>query len=176
MAIAAAPFAPKADGLAVLLVGLFCFALIAILCWRDLPIGRFLRRGLIEAPADYLNKARWSGILAKLLVLGVFVLALTLALHMEDGVVFMLMMPEVLAWMAAFDIATLLEIGIVVWFAVAAVRLRSVMMSARAFAARVVPFPRGFASARRRRHRVHSRPAANENESGDEEGPRLAFA
>lgn len=108
------------------LLGLLCIgAAVAVFC-HDLPIGKQLRSLLIDAPARFLSKLSWAKVLVTVALLTFFVGAVFIGANMHDGMVVFMMLPEVMVWIAAFDIATLLELALVAVLAAASIRLDSV--------------------------------------------------
>lgn len=158
----------------MLLLEMLCIGLGVAVLWPDLPIGKQLRALLIEAPARLLSKLTWAKVVATAALTAFFVGALFLAVNMQDGVVVFMALPEILVWMAAFDIATMLELSIVVAFAAASIRLGAV---AQFVAARVAnafaPKPAGSAKSARARRKKPHRPA---HSARDDDAPAWGFA
>lgn len=125
------------------ILALFCLGLFTAVFYPNTPVGTYLRGILIEAPARLLSKVTWAKSIVSVLLTAFFLGALFLGFNMHEGVVVFMMLPEVLVWMAAFDIATLLELSIVVIFAATSVRFdvfaRFVFVkAAKVFASRTV--------------------------------------
>jgi hypothetical protein len=148
-----------------MLVLMLCAALVAIMIFPRTLVGKALRRLLIELPARTLSRLTPSQIAMGLAVLGVA--ALVAALYETEGLrLLSLALPEGVAWVVAFDVATVLDLFAAVAMVAAAARLRSLRDSARAIAAwtrglvsRALDRSRRAARSRRRR-RPTSRPAA----------------
>lgn len=148
---------------------LLCIAAaVAVFC-RDLPIGKQVRSLLFDAPAHLLAKLTWAKVLVSVALLTIFVGAVFLAFNMHDGVVIFMMLPEVLVWLAAFDIATLLELSVVAMFAVASIRVDAAV---RFVAERMASFANSMVrrSARPARGR-RSKPRDAARGAADEDGP-----
>lgn len=158
----------------MLLFGLLCVGLGIAVLWRDLPVGKQFRALLIEAPARLLSKLTWPKVVATAALTAFFVGALVLAVNMQDGVVIFMALPEILVWMAAFDIATMLELSIVVAFAATSIRVSAVAQFVAATVRKVLaPKPaRSANSVRARREKPH-RPARG---ASDDDAPAWGFA
>ena len=97
-----------------MLFALLCLALaIAGLC-PETPIGRVLKDLLIDAPARKLARIRRSHVL-----IAVAIVAMAAVLILIGGREGMFLVggyvPEGIAWVAAFDIATYLDVFAVIW-------------------------------------------------------------
>jgi hypothetical protein len=95
-----------------------------------------LRRALVETPARFLARMTRRRMVFALTALVLLLAAIALARLVEDGFVFVQFVPEGLAWMAAFDVASYLELMAAVWLVAGAVRLRAVDQAMKAAAAR----------------------------------------
>jgi hypothetical protein len=139
---------------------LFWFALLVA---DGTPIGRTLRRVLVEAPARWCN--RWSRG-EVVLVLGFVIAAITIVwvMETEGAVVFGMMAPEAIAWASMFEIGTLVDIAITTVTVFAALRVQGLRHWVAARFSRRPP--------RARRTRRPARPAAND----DGDGPVFALA
>jgi uncharacterized protein (UPF0261 family) len=160
-----------------MLVLMFCAALVAIVTFPDTLVGKGLRRLLIDLPARMLSRLTPGRIAMGLVVMGAA--ALVAILFEAEGLRLLGMaIPEGLVWVAAFDIATFIDLFAAVAMVVAAARLRGLRDSARAIVAwtrsrvsRIVMRRTG-RSRQRRARRPASRPVQND----DGEGWVLAFA
>jgi hypothetical protein len=93
-----------------MLVLMLCAALIAILALPDTLVGKALRRLLIELPAQALSRLTPGRIAMGLAVMGVGVLVAVL-FEAEGLRLLGMAAPEGLAWVAAFDVATFLDLS-----------------------------------------------------------------
>jgi hypothetical protein len=162
-----------------MLVLMLCAALIAILALPDTLVGKALRRLLIELPAQALSRLTPGRIAMGLAVMGVGVLVAVL-FEAEGLRLLGMAAPEGLAWVAAFDVATFLDLFATVAMVAAAARLRGLRDSARAIVAwtrsrvsRIVARPTG-RSRKRRVRRPPSRPAKGDD--GEHAGWSPAWA
>ncbi|WP_010543212.1 hypothetical protein [Sphingomonas elodea] len=139
---------------------LFWFALLVA---DGTPMGRTLRRLLVEAPARWCN--RWSRG-EVLLVLGFVAAAIAIVwvMETEGAVVFGMMAPEAIAWASMFEIGTLVDVALTTVTVFTAVRVQGLRHWVTARFARRVPRAR-------RKPRPTRRPA---NDDGD--GRALALA
>jgi len=112
-----------------MLIWLVAAALGAMLLFPQTTTGRALRRLLVEAPAAALNRLR-RGHLALVALVGVM-LAIALAMGRE-GFIVAGQVPEAIAWFAAFDIATYVDVIALGLIVATAVRLKSAVAFARA--------------------------------------------
>jgi hypothetical protein len=139
---------------------LFWFALLVA---DGTPIGRTLRRVLVEAPARWCN--RWSrGEVVLVLGFVAAAIAIVWIMETEGAVVFGMMAPEAIAWASMFEIGTLVDIALTTVTVFTALRVQGLRhwMAAR--------FSRRLPRARRTRRAVPS--AAND----DGDGPAFAVA
>jgi hypothetical protein len=153
-----------------MLFALLCLALaIAGLC-PETPIGRVLKELLIDAPARKLAKIRRSHVL-----IAVAIVAMTAVLILIGGREGMFLVsgyvPEGIAWVAAFDIATYLDVFAVIWLAAATVRLRAIWTFAKTVLRHAVRGPAGLVGriASRGRRVRKARPSslpANDDDGG----------
>ena len=111
----------------------------AIALWPQTPAGRFLRRWLVEAPARKLTPG--------VMIFGAFLLLAVvgaLAWGKTEGLIVAAQGGDAIAWFAAFDVGTYIDVIAVAWLLAATVRLRAVAKAAQSALARA----RRFASAR----------------------------
>ena len=124
--------------------------------------GRALRRLLVDKPAAGLNRLR-RGHLALVFLLAVM-LAAALAMGRE-GFVVAAQTPEIVAWFAAFDIATYVDVFAAAVILAAAVRLKPLVGIARLALARLRRTgPRAVRAPRRHSHR-QTPPADSDDEA-----------
>lgn len=139
---------------------LFWFALLVA---DGTPIGRTLRRILVEAPARWCN--RWSrGEVVLALGFVIAAVAIVWVMETEGAVVFGMMAPEAIAWASMFEIGTLVDIAITTVTVFTALRVQGLRHWVAARFSRRLP--------RARRTRRPARPAAND----DGDGPAFALA
>jgi hypothetical protein len=136
--------------LALLLAGLW-----AILAFApDTPVAGLVHRWLVEAPARRLATVRRGSVVAVLL--GVGLLAAAAAIDLELLHVATMAAPEAATWLSMVEIGTLIDAGIAVFTARAAIRWtdlrRSVALNRPRARARRAPRP--------------PRPPANDDEDG----------
>lgn len=144
----------------VALLGLWCMLLLA----EGTPIGRLLRRALVEWPATRLSRIR-RGAVITWMILGVLG-ALCFWFLEEEGLrLFTMAMPEIAGWISMFEIGALVDAIVVAVAAASSLRFGAVR---HWLAARL---PMGRRASRSRR----SRPAAP-RASNDDEDRRAAFA
>jgi hypothetical protein len=144
----------------VALPGLWCTLWLA----EGTPVGRMLRRLLVEWPAARLARIERGAVLTWAL-LGVIGLLCFWFLE-EDGLrLFTWAMPEIAGWVSMFEISALVDGLAVTVMAASTLRLGAVR---RWLAARL---PMGRRATRARRARPVAREAANDDEDG-----RLALA
>lgn len=119
-----------------MLIVLVCAAVLVALLFPETPVGRLLRRLLIERLADRLAGLTLVRLLKGLLVLFP-VVALVAAVHaLEHGTVLIAAAPDALAWVAAVDVAAYFDVVAAVFLIAATVRLRVVAQALRLMAAR----------------------------------------
>jgi hypothetical protein len=143
---------------------------IGLILWLapDTPIGRQLRRALVEWPAERLSRLRLGHVLLILLLAAAS--AALIALAKSDGAFLVAQgLPEALASLAAFDVASSLDVLALGWLLAASVRLRvvkatfgSALARARLWVARRA-MPRARAP---RRRPAASPPPANADDEG----------
>ncbi|MET3711366.1 hypothetical protein ABIC65_002068 [Sphingomonas trueperi] len=139
---------------------LFWFALLVA---DGTPIGRTLRRVLVEAPARWCN--RWSrGEVVLVLGFVAAAVAIVWVMETEGAVVFGMMAPEAIAWASMFETGTLVDIAITTVTVFTALRVQGLRHWMAARFSRRLP--------RARRTRRPARPAAND----DGDGPAFALA
>jgi hypothetical protein len=135
----------------------FLFCAVAAMAWLfpDTPAGRRLRRLLVDLPARKLSQLTAGGVIFALLV--VLAVAAAIALARTDGILLAAQgLPDGIAWFAAFDVATYLDVIALAWLLAAMVRLRAAYDGLRALAAQV----RGLARRWITVLRVRGRPGA----------------
>jgi len=131
----------------------------------DTPIGRAMRRVLVDAPARMLNKVhrgQWLMLLALLCVGGV------LGWLTEGEAVRMMMMgaPDMMAMLASVELGTFVDILVVAVVTASTVRLRTIVAHARGML--------GWRSARARRTRTRVERALPANDDEDRSARRAA--
>jgi hypothetical protein len=154
-----------------MLVLMLCAALAVMIMFPRTPIGESLRQLLIELPVQALSRLTPGRIILALILVAAG--ALVAVLFEAEGLRMLGMaVPEGLAWVVAFDVATVLDLFTAVAMVAAAARLRSLRDSARSVAAwtrsrisRVAARRTGW-SRRRRARRPASRPAKNDDGEG----------
>ncbi len=119
-----------------MLTALLCFVFAMIIFCPDTDLGRALRRALVEWPARQIARLTRRRVALGLAGLVVLVGALAVAHMVEDGMMVVQVLPEGLAWFAAFDGATYLEIIAAVWLVAGTVRLRAACQALKSAAAR----------------------------------------
>jgi hypothetical protein len=129
------------------------------------PLGAALRRLLVERPAVFLNRLRRTHWILAFAIVAVAVVAA--ALGRELFFVFAQGTPELIAWIAAFDIAAYVDVIAAAVVVAAAVRLKAALTAGRLLGARLGQAGRSLAGRRRsRRPRRRFGPPAG---SGDGE-------
>lgn len=155
-------------------LGLFCFCVAVGVFCHDTPIGKYLRAILIALPAEKLAKLTWAKTIVALALTALFLGALYVGFNVHDGVVVFFALPEAIAWMAAFDIATLLEVLIAMTFAAAYVRVGEAARFVASHVARLFePKATRTIAAKRERRTRPKRPASSAN---DNDAPGFAAA
>lgn len=150
-------------------LGLLCIGVaVAVLC-HDLPIGKRLHALLIDAPARLLAKLTWAKVLVSVALMTFVIGAVFIGFNMHDGVVVFMMLPEVLVWIAAFDIATLLELSLITMFAAASVRFDQVAKLVVARISTLVARTRALTTRAKREHR--SKPVRPARPAPDDDSP-----
>lgn len=143
----------------VALLGLWCTLLLA----NGTPIGRLMRRALVEWPAMQLARIRRGAVITWAL-LGAIGLLCFWFLE-EDGLrLFTMAMPEIAGWISMFEIGALVDALVVTAAAASSLRLGT----ARGWNA--ARFRKGRRATRARRVRPVERSAANDDEDGAELG------
>src|SRR5215472_14231469 len=102
-----------------MLTALVVVALAALLLFPKSAVGQALHRLLVEAPAQALNRLR-RGHAA--LVIGVMILVAAAVALGREGFIVAAQTPEFIAWFAAFDIATYVDVVAAALIVAAAVR------------------------------------------------------
>lgn len=92
----------------VFVTGLALAVVAVLLLFPETPVGRGLRRWLVEKPARRLNRATIWQILfvCGLLIAG---LVMTLAFGFDGGLLYAMMAPEILVWAVMFDIGLIID-------------------------------------------------------------------
>jgi len=160
-----------------MLILMLCAALVAMMMFPDTPVAKGLRRLLIELPAKALSSVTPGRIALALILIGAS--ALVALLFEAEGLRLLGMaVPEGLAWVAAFDIATFLDLFAAVAMVAAAARLRGLRDSARAIVAWTRSRVSRIAARRtgRSRQRRVRRPASRPAKGDDGEGWSPAWA
>jgi hypothetical protein len=127
-----------------MLIFLLCMAMMVTWGWPQTPVGRALRRLMVEWPARQLARLDPGKVLPKrpsgrvlLVLLALLAIGAALLLARNDGLIFLAQgMPEGIAWFAAFDIATYLDVIALAVVLSATVRLRTIYVPLRAWVAR----------------------------------------
>ncbi|MBH9538742.1 hypothetical protein [Novosphingopyxis sp. YJ-S2-01] len=126
----------------------------------DTALARFLNRWLVRQPADALNRVSRGQVLVTLA--SVIVAGLLIYAESGEGLRLLgLATPELMGWIAAFDIATTADLamaGLLAW----SVRSRGMM---RAWIGAIRPARRAKARAKRRQFRTPPKLAANDDEN-----------
>jgi hypothetical protein len=159
-----------------MLFALLCLALAIAGLAPETPIGRVLKELLIDAPARKLARIRRSHVLIAVSIVAMAAVLILIGgregMYLVGGYV-----PEGIAWVAAFDIATYLDVFAVIWLAAATVRLRAVWTFAKTALRRAARGPAWLVSriaARGRRVRK-ARPSSRPG-NDDDGGWAWAFA
>ena len=155
-----------------MLFALLCLALaIAGLC-PETPIGRLLKDLLIDAPARKLAGVRRSHV-----VIALAIVALAAVLILGGGHEGMFLaagyVPEGIAWVAAFDIATYLDVFALVWLAAATVRLRAVWRFTKAALRQAAQAGRRLGMRIAGRERTQRKARTSSPPPNDDDGRRL---
>ncbi|HEV7383947.1 MAG TPA: hypothetical protein VGN89_03645 [Phenylobacterium sp.] len=163
-----------------MLIFFLCAAMMVTWGWPQTPVGRVLRRLMVEWPARQLARLDLGKVLPKrtagrvlLVLLVLFAVAAAVLLARNGALVFLAQgLPEGVAWFAAFDIATYLDVMALAVVLSATVRVRAIYAALRAWIARSALgrlAPRG-GGARSRSPRPQRRPQPPSND--DEQGWR----
>lgn len=158
-----------------MLVPILCAALAVMMLFPDTPTGKALRRLLVDAPARTLSRLTPGRLLIALALIGTSVLVA--ALFEAEGLRLLGMaLPEGLAWVAAFDVATVLDIFAAAAMIAATARLRALQDLARSAWARARSMTSRIPRASRRagRARRSPRPGSPPAQGDDGEAGRLA--
>jgi hypothetical protein len=139
----------------------------------ETPIGKALRRALVDWPAERLSRIR-PGVVILILLLVVGSVALMVGAKDDGAFLVAQGLPEAIASIFAFDLATYFDVLAVAWLLAASVRLRVVKAVLGSVAARV----RRLIVRRTSRVRApRRRPAAPPPANSDDEGwPGFALA
>ncbi|MDB5494153.1 MAG: hypothetical protein JWP86_1490, partial [Phenylobacterium sp.] len=108
----------------MLTILMFAVGLVLLLA-PDTPIGRQLKRVLVESPAERLSRVR-PGVVLLIVLLAVAGAALIAVAKSEGAFLVAQGLPEALASLAALDVATYLDVLAIAWLFAASVRLRAV--------------------------------------------------
>jgi len=167
----------------VILLGVI-FAIVGFCPESD--IGKLLRRALVEMPARKFARLTKRRVVLGAALLVFLVGAVALARLVEDGAMFIQFVPEGFAWMAAFDVASYLELMAAVWLVAGALSLRAVERAMRATAARarqwaanrlrMLVVAMGRLAERRARRIGRRKMAAKKSKDQDRPTPGLVFA
>ena len=149
-----------------MLVWLLLAALCALVMFPETAIGKGLRRGLVETPARWLSRLTPGRIALALTLVGISLLV-ALVFETEGLRLLGMALPEALTWVAAFDIATFLDLFALVALAAASARVQALRDTARSAIAwistrgsRTVGAARRIGRARQRRVRRPKAPPA----------------
>ena len=150
-----------------LLFALWSITLIA----PDTPIGRFLHRLLVEAPAARLSRIMRGHVLLALALAGISGVAVWL---MGGGGLLALGMsaPEIGSWIAMFEVTTWIDVVAAIALASSALRVRMAATQIRTIVSRWMVRP-GTRTARARKKRRPVRPAPSND---DDARPRERWA
>jgi hypothetical protein len=162
-----------------MLILLLCAAMVVVWRWPQTPVGRMLHRLLVDWPARKLERLSPAKVLPKLTsgrvlllllaLLVVVAIALVIAIAGKETMMFLAQgMPEGVAWFAAFDIATYIDVVALGLVLGATVRLRALYSAVTSWAARsavgrAIRRARGARSRSRRPARIAS-PPSNDDE------------
>jgi hypothetical protein len=127
-----------------MLILLLCAAMIVAWRWPQTPVGRVLHRLMVDWPARQLAKLDPGKVLPKLtsgkvllVLLVLFAAAMAIVVAENDGLMFLAQgLPDGVAWFAAFDVATYLDVIALAVVLSATVRLRAIYAVLRAWVAR----------------------------------------
>ncbi|MDB5477201.1 MAG: hypothetical protein JWP49_2712 [Phenylobacterium sp.] len=136
------------------------------------PIGRPLKRALVDWPAQRLSRVR-PGVVLLVLLLTAASVALIAVAKLDGAFLVAQGLPEALGALAAFDVATYLDMLAIGGLFAASVRLRAVKAVVRSVVARLRVTRRAAPLARAARSRPAAPPPAN---SDDEGWPGFALA
>lgn len=157
---------------------LLCAAMAVAWRWPQTPVGRMLRRLMVEWPARQLVKLAPGRMLPKLtpgkvlfVLLVLLAVAAAIAVSRTEAVILLQGAPEGIAWFATFDIAAYLDVIALALMLGATVRLRAIYAALKAWVARsalgrLAARVRGGRGARSRAPRVGRRlpPPSNDDE------------
>jgi hypothetical protein len=139
----------------------------------DSPLGRRLKKMLIEWPAGRLSRMRPGHVLV-ILLLAAGGAALVAIAKSEGALLVAQGLPEALAAFAALDLATYLDVLAVAWLLAASVRLRVVRVIASSAVAHIRQWVARRTAPRTRTRR--SRAAVSPPSSEDDGWPAFALA
>jgi hypothetical protein len=167
----------------MLLFGILAMALVVMLAAPETSAARWLRALLVERTVAWLAKLKPERLIVQGGLLGFAALLLFLVRGTDLGVLIAQMMPEVISWLVAFDVITILEVSLAIWLVATNARVRAAFRQARLaawrWALRRVASIRAWSRAKvrdrapRRRVRKAQKPASNDDDYADE---TFAFA
>ncbi|HEV2532807.1 hypothetical protein [Phenylobacterium sp.] len=149
---------------------------VGLIVWLapETPVGKLLRRALVDWPAERLSRIR-PGLVILIVLLIAASVALIVVAKNEGAFLVAQGLPEAIASIFALDVATYLDILVMAWLVAASVRLRAVKAVIGSATARVrrLIVRRTSPRVRARRRRPAARPPPN---SDDEAWPGFALA
>lgn len=113
------------------LAALFFIACAVGVFFPDTREGRFLRRLLIDEPAARLARMSAAKLAVQALVVGMLIATAVIVQQGEDAIVIAQMLREALAWFAAIDGLTFLELTLALWLIGASLRMRTLHQTLR---------------------------------------------
>lgn len=153
----------------------FCCAVGLAVFFPETPAGKALHRVLIEWPADKLNRVSWPVFGFWLLVM-LAIVAVIEIMGMEGVQISAVTVPELIAWFVAFDVATYLDIIVIVWTVAALANLQALYERAKSAAGKSKKSLTIRARARRiraaRSRRTRARHAQRHTAKGKDDGRR----
>lgn len=144
--------------------------LVVMALMPETPFARGLRRWLVEAPAQFLNRTNVWRMLFYSTLIGAGI-AMTVLFEAEGTIVYGFMAPEIFAWAVLFDIGVLIDAVLITTAILASNGLRVVRTQVAAMTGRIVVAIRQAGAARATRARPASRPI---RKSPDDDRPRWA--
>lgn len=167
----AGPGGPKMRILPVLLISVLLIGFGLTACDQG-PVGRFLRRRLVETPARLLSNLSRGQLLGLTLVL-LLGGAAALLFEAEGLRLFSMAAPELTTWVMVFDVTVVFDMAVLTLTLQAVARGRDLNRILR----RVIQTVAAYTSAvgRRRRTRRRRKPRAPRPDA-DDAGPGLVFA
>lgn len=152
-----------------MLLCLFLGALATLMAFPETPVGRALHRLLVQPLARRLNRVR-SGHLIFAAVLITFATALILLFEWEGVRLVGMAAPEVVSWLAVFDVAAVLDLAAVSIAMAATARFRAVRDRMLTLGGQAVTIVRK-ALTRGRRRLPKTRPTAPKPPRSDDPDP-----